>query len=156
MIPTGNPCGRSVFDSVFDDQFFNSAHRRIIDRVSRDQHEPNLFLQTMFSQGPLCETFSRDKEQIVKCDIPGVRKEDVKIEVLVLQSLMACFQLFQLTERINGPSFVTISGHRHSDTKSKESDGGFYSERRSFGSFSQVIPVPRLAKSADIKAALQA
>ena len=58
----------------------------------------------------------------------------------------------QLNERSNGSSYLTVSGERHMEKKSEDKARGFFSERRSFGSFSRSIPVPEHVKVGEIKA----
>ena len=57
-----------------------------------------------------------------------------------------------MNERSNGSSYLTVSGQRHMEKKSEDKARGFFSERRSFGSFSRSIPVPEHVKVGEIKA----
>lgn len=62
---------------------------------------------------------------IVKADVPGLKKDDVTVEV-----------------RDNE---LCISGERRSESEQKE--GKYYRTERSYGTFSRTIPLPENAKS---------
>lgn len=79
---------------------------------------------------PEIDVFQRGGELVVKADLPGLRKEDVTVEI---------------TE-----DAVTIEGERRSDFE-EERDGVYRSER-SYGSFCRVIPLPAGAISDQAKA----
>ena len=69
---------------------------------------------------PHVDIVERDGKLLISADLPGVKKEDVKVE-------------------INQDS-VTIQGQRHQETTS--SDRGYYQSERSYGSFYRTIPLP--------------
>ena len=69
---------------------------------------------------PHLDVAERDGKLLISADLPGVKKEDVKVE-------------------INQDS-VTIQGQRHQETTS--SDRGYYQSERSYGSFYRTIPLP--------------
>jgi HSP20 family protein len=69
---------------------------------------------------PDIEAFESDGRFIVRADLPGIRKEDVSIEVT--------------------DSAVTIHGERRQEEK--EVRKGFYRSERNFGSFSRTVPLP--------------
>jgi HSP20 family protein len=69
---------------------------------------------------PHVDVAERDGKLLISADLPGVKKEDVKVE-------------------INQDS-VTIQGQRHQETTS--SDRGYYQSERSYGSFYRTIPLP--------------
>lgn len=69
---------------------------------------------------PHVETFRRGDQIVVRADLPGLRKEDVKVDV--------------------DNDTLAISGERK-DEHEEERDGYYWSER-SYGQFYRVIPLP--------------
>lgn len=74
---------------------------------------------------PEVEVSERDDKLVVQADVPGVKKEDLSVEVR--------------------DGEICISGERRSE--SERSEGGFYRSERSYGSFCRVIPLPEGAKA---------
>src|ERR1700737_5242824 len=74
---------------------------------------------------PHVDVVERDGKLLISADLPGVKKEDVKVE-------------------INQDS-VTIQGQRHQERTS--SDRGYYQSERSYGSFYRTIPLPEGANT---------
>ena len=62
----------------------------------------------------------REGKLLISADLPGVKKEDVKVEI--------------------NQDGVTIQGQRHQERTS--SDRGYYQSERSYGSFYRSIPLP--------------
>lgn len=69
---------------------------------------------------PEIEVFHRHNELVIRADLPGLSKEDVKVDV---------------TE-----DGITIQGERKREHE--EEREGVYRSERSYGSFSRTIPVP--------------
>ena len=69
---------------------------------------------------PHLEMFERDGKLIVTADLPGVKKEDVKVEV--------------------DQDAITLQGHRRHEQTSRQQ--GYYRSERSYGSFYRAIPLP--------------
>lgn len=69
---------------------------------------------------PHLEMFERDGKLIVTADLPGVRKEDVKVEI--------------------DQDAITLQGQRRHEQTSREQ--GYYRSERSYGSFYRTIPLP--------------
>ena len=69
---------------------------------------------------PQLETFRRGDKLVVRADLPGLRKEDVNVEVE------------------NG--MLTISGHRSEEQVEDRDD--FYRSERSYGEFYRALPLP--------------
>ena len=82
-----------------------------------------------FAWTPELEVFERDHGLIVRVDLPGLTKEDVKIEV------------------IDGA--LTIFGERKHETK--EERPGWYSSERTYGRFYRAIPLPEGVNAAEIR-----
>jgi HSP20 family protein len=73
---------------------------------------------------PAIDVFQRDGKLFVKADVPGLNKDDIKVELRDDQ--------------------LTISGERKSE--SERSEQGYYRCERSCGSFSRTIALPEGAK----------
>jgi HSP20 family protein len=69
---------------------------------------------------PHVDVVERDGKLLISADLPGVKKEDVKVEI--------------------NPDSVTLQGQRHQEKTS--SDRGYYQSERSYGSFYRTIPLP--------------
>ena len=69
---------------------------------------------------PELEVFQRNNEVVVRADLPGLKKEDVTVDV---------------TE-----DSITIAGERRQEQE--EDRAGLYRSERSYGSFRRVLPLP--------------
>jgi HSP20 family protein len=79
---------------------------------------------------PTVEVFERDGQFVVRADLPGVTKEDVKVEVL--------------------DEALTISGERKQEHDDETE--GFYRSERTYGSFFRRIPLPEGVKAEEAAA----
>jgi HSP20 family protein len=79
---------------------------------------------------PRIDVFERDQRLVTSIDLPGMKKEDVKVEVTDGQ--------------------LTISGERKHETEEKGEH--FYRSEREYGSFYRAVPLPAGAKVEDVKA----
>jgi HSP20 family protein len=79
---------------------------------------------------PDLEVFQRQNELVIKADLPGMTKEDIKIDVR--------------------DDAVTIQGERRREHQ--EEREGVYRSERSYGSFSRVVPLPEGAITEQAKA----
>ena len=79
---------------------------------------------------PHVEVSERDGKFLVSADLPGVKKEDVSVEIT--------------------QDAVTIQGQRKQEKTSSE--GGFYRSERSYGSFYRTIPLPEGANTENASA----
>ena len=95
---------------------------------------PNFFrtdfapFQMEFDKGewvPQIEVLRNNGELMVRADLPGLTKDDVKVEV---------------TDEL-----LTISGERKEEKEEKRE--GFYRSERSYGSFYRQIPLPECPKT---------
>lgn len=91
--------------------------------------EPFLSLDTMHLGAPM-DVFARERDMIVRLELPGIDVEDVDIT---------------LCEHT-----LCISGERRSDKEVKEDD--FYRRERSYGRFERSLPVPEKVTEKDIEA----
>ena len=78
-------------------------------------------LQTAGSAwAPQVETFRRGDNLVIRADIPGVKKDDVKLEI--------------------EHDMLTISGERREEHEEKRDD--YYRSERTYGQFYRAIPLP--------------
>jgi HSP20 family protein len=73
---------------------------------------------------PYVEVFEKADELVVRAELPGLQKEQIKVEVAAGE--------------------LTISGERKEEEAKKEK--GFYRSERSYGTFLRTIPIPEGAK----------
>ena len=100
---------------------------RLFDAFSRGWMQPFGFRQPRFSElsptdvtFPRFDVIDRDKEIVVRAEIPGVNKDDLEVT---------------LTE-----SLLTISGKTYSEDK--DEDGDFYRSEIRQGEFSRSVTLP--------------
>jgi HSP20 family protein len=79
---------------------------------------------------PAIDVFEKDNRLFTRVDLPGLKKEDVKVEVT--------------------DGHLAISGERKSEVEEKKDD--FYRCERSYGSFYRAVPLPEGIKLEDVKA----
>jgi HSP20 family protein len=79
---------------------------------------------------PDVDVFERDNRLIVRVDLPGTKKEEVKVDV--------------------AEGWLTISGERKHETKEEKEN--FYRCEREFGTFYRTLPLPERAKGEEVKA----
>jgi HSP20 family protein len=83
-----------------------------------------------FAWSPTIDVFEKEGHLITKVDLPGVKKEDVKVEVT--------------------DGHLAISGERKREFEEKK-ENVFRSERE-YGSFYRIVPLPEGVKIDDVKA----
>jgi HSP20 family protein len=79
---------------------------------------------------PDIEVYQRNNELVVRADLPGLKRDDVKVDV---------------TDQA-----ITIHGERRQEKESEQ--GGVYRTERSYGSFYRQIPLPEGAMTDQAKA----
>lgn len=82
---------------------------------------------------PRIDVTQRNNELVVRADLPGMSRDDVKVDV---------------TE-----DAITIQGERHREHE--EEKGGVYRSERSYGSFYRAIPLPDGAIADQAKASFK-
>ena len=83
-----------------------------------------------FTWAPGIDVFEKDNRLFTKVDLPGLKKEDVKVEV--------------------ADGYLAISGERKTEAEEKKDQ--FYRCEREYGSFYRAIPLPDGVKLEDVKA----
>jgi HSP20 family protein len=79
---------------------------------------------------PQIDVFEKDNRLVTKVDLPGMKKEDVKVEVT--------------------DGHLAISGERKTEAEEKKDQ--FYKCEREYGSFYRAVPLPEGVKLEDVKA----
>jgi HSP20 family protein len=79
---------------------------------------------------PKIDVFERDNRLVTRIDLPGMKKEDVSVEVTDGQ--------------------LALSGERKRETEEKKDN--FYRSEREYGSFYRAVPLPKGVKLEDVKA----
>jgi HSP20 family protein len=79
---------------------------------------------------PKVEVFEKNNRLVTRVDLPGVKKEDVSVEI--------------------AEGHLTLSGERKRETEEKKD--AFYRSEREYGSFYRAVPLPEGVKLEDVKA----
>jgi HSP20 family protein len=79
---------------------------------------------------PNVDVFERDNRLIARADLPGAKKDEVKVEVV--------------------EGWLTISGERKKETETEKDN--FYRRECEYGTFYRAIPLPEGAKVEEVKA----
>lgn len=79
---------------------------------------------------PMIDVFEKDKRLFTRVDLPGMKKEDVKVEVT--------------------DGNLTISGERKREFEEKKEN--LFRCEREYGSFYRTVPLPEGAKVEDVQA----
>ena len=79
---------------------------------------------------PKVDVFEKDNRLVTRIDLPGIKKEDVKVEVT--------------------DGYLTMSGERKRETEEKKED--YFRSEREYGSFYRAVPLPEGVKLEDVKA----
>jgi HSP20 family protein len=96
-----------------------------------DRSSGNQSMNTLWS--PQIETFRRGDKIVVRADLPGLKKEDVNVEV--------------------ENDVLTISGERREENE--EDREGFYRSERSYGQFYRTVPLPEGANADQCEATFE-
>lgn len=116
-------------ERLFED--FN--HFRLMPFLEKELALPhwNELQTSMWS--PQIEIFKKDNQITVRADLPGMKKEDIEVE---------------LTD-----DALILSGERRQESKDKRE--GYYRTERNYGSFYRNIPLPEGAKTENAHAVFQ-
>lgn len=88
------------------------------------------FTTESLSWTPQIDVSQRNNELVIRADLPGLTKDDVKVDV--------------------SEDAITIQGERHREHE--EDRAGLYRSERSYGSFYRVVPLPEGALTEQAKA----
>jgi HSP20 family protein len=91
---------------------------------------PSLEMADARAWSPTIEVFEKDNRLVTKVDLPGLKKEDVKVEVT--------------------DGHLAISGERKREMEEKKKN--VYRSEREYGSFYRAVPLPENVKLEDVKA----
>lgn len=79
---------------------------------------------------PKVDVVAKDGTLVTRVDLPGMKKEDVLVEVK--------------------DGYLVLSGERKKETKEEKND--IYREEREYGSFCRTVPLPKGVQADDVKA----
>lgn len=108
----------SDFDRMFGEPFFRSPAFR------------GFAMPEVVAWTPKVDVFEKDNRLFTRVDLPGMKKEEVKVEVT--------------------DGYLALSGERKRETEEKKDT--FYRSEREYGSFYRSVPLPEGVKLDDIKA----
>ena len=111
----------SEFDRMFDDLAWPAFRPNVL-------HAKPPFEGASFI--PAIDVFAKDNRLVTRIDLPGLKKEDVKVEVI--------------------DGYLAISGERKYEVEEKKDE--FYRCEREYGSFYRAVPFPEGVKLEDVKA----
>ena len=111
----------SEFDRVFDEPFWPSFRWPFRGLMAPPRTA---------AWSPGIDVFEKDNRLVTKIDLPGMKKEDVKVEV--------------------ADGFLVISGERKSEAEEKKEN--YYHCEREYGSFYRTVPLPENVTLEDVKA----
>jgi HSP20 family protein len=111
----------SEFDRAFDQPFWGAFRRPF----------QSLAAHRAINWSPGIDVFEKDHRLVTKVDLPGMKKDDVKVEVVDNQ--------------------LVISGERKSETE--DTKDNVYRCEREYGSFYRAVPLPEGIQFDDITAA---
>jgi HSP20 family protein len=116
-------------DRLFDSFFGSSPGSSLWDVGSRgDFDTPTLW-------SPQIDVQRRDDCLVVRADLPGVRKEDLKIDI--------------------EDNALVLSGQRQEEHEEGGQNEGYQLYERSYGSFYRSIPLPQDVNPDDVKAEMR-
>ena len=111
---------RSDLDRMFDDSSWPAMRWASLPARAPDG----------LTWSPTIEVFEKNNRLVTKVDLPGLKREDVKVEVT--------------------DGYLAISGERKSEAEEKKEN--FFRCERNYGSFYRAVPLPEGVKLEDVKA----
>jgi HSP20 family protein len=102
----------------------------VLDAFGPSLRWPSLEMAEARAWSPTIEVFEKDNRLVTKVDLPGLKKEDVKVEVT--------------------DGHLSISGERKREVEEKKKN--VYRSEREYGSFYRAVPLPEGVKLEDVKA----
>jgi HSP20 family molecular chaperone IbpA len=128
-----SPWRRDDWWSFWNEPFSSWLHHRSPDPFGFFRRQPSGIAERAVNWMPDVETFQRGDQFVVRADLPGMKKEDITLQVT--------------------DNALTIDGERRSEhAEQRES---YYRSERSYGAFSRVIPLPEGALADSAKASFE-
>jgi HSP20 family protein len=124
------PAVPALLERTFGFPMFDRLSRELDMLFGRTPLEPTLSESKSIFWTPEIEMFTKDATLFVRADVPGLKKEDLTVEV---------------TDK-----HVTIRGERKKEKEEKTED--YYHTERCYGSFYRVLPLPEGVKTETAKA----
>lgn len=128
------PAASPVRSSAWDDPFFEDAFSsigRMYSRMNRLFEGLSAFSQ--FGDFiPSLDLEDTGQAYVVRCDLPGLDKDQITVSVRDNQ--------------------LTLQGVKRSEAQTEDSEYGFYTQERSYGSFARSIPLPGPVDESNISA----
>jgi HSP20 family protein len=126
---------KETLPALFGTSPFMRTFAKEFDRLFEDRAWPLFFTPQVELQEiawrPEVEIFELENLLKVRVDLPGLKKEEVTVELTDVG--------------------LTISGERKREAK-EEKKGEFYRSERVYGAFRRIIPLPETAKLDEVKA----
>ena len=138
IVPNKEPLlarGESLMASPFRalERFASEMDRMFADFGFRARRaRPDVLLEDA-SWTPRIDVTQRNNELIIRADLPGLTKDDIKVDA--------------------ANDAITIQGERHREHD--EEHGGIYRTERSYGAFFRAIPLPEGAIADQAKASFK-
>jgi HSP20 family protein len=131
--PEVEPRGLNPFEGTFNFPLFRRLGREIDFLFDRFGLERNIFepAETMWT--PDVEMFQRGTDLVIRADVPGMKREDVTVEMT--------------------DGMLTLRGERKQEKEEKKE--GYYRAERTFGSFLRTLPLPEGVKVEEAKAVMR-
>jgi HSP20 family protein len=108
-------------DRAFDEPLWRARHWPLLRTIE---------LPETATWAPRVDVFERDNRLVAKVDLPGVKKEDVTVQVT--------------------DGHLVLSGERKQEKEEKKNN--VYRTEREYGSFYRAVPLPEGVKLEDVKA----
>jgi HSP20 family protein len=121
-----------LWESPFDFPLFHRLSREIDTMFDRFGMERPAFARTASPWSPEMEVFAKDNEFAIKLDVPGLKKEDITVEV--------------------ADDHLVLRGERKHEKEEKKE--GYFKTERSYGAFYRSVPLPDGVKPEEAKATL--
>jgi HSP20 family protein len=120
------------WEPTFGFPLFNRLSRELDAMFGRFGFERPMFETLPSTWSPTLEMFTKENSLCVKVDVPGMKKEEVTVEVT--------------------PEHLVVRGERKNEVE--ESKEGFFRTERTYGSFYRAVPLPEHVNTELAKASL--
>jgi HSP20 family protein len=127
------PAPLDLFEGTFTFPLFRRLGREIDFLFDRFGLERNIFEPAATMWTPDVEMFQRGTELVIRADVPGMKKEDVTVELTDGQ--------------------LTLRGERKQEKEEKKE--GYYRAERTYGSFLRTLPLPEGVNVDDARAVIR-